>query len=98
MSTATAVNVPEVQLPRLHPDCHRLLHFHMNTPGVLADLSGRVERFGLNVVSQYLQTFGEYAYCILDVESPFGKDKAKDEELRASLQEVRGTIRVRTLW
>ena len=32
-TTATAVNVPQVQLPRLSRDNHRLIHFHRIVPG-----------------------------------------------------------------
>ena len=42
-TTATAVNVPQVQLPRLSRENHRLIHFHRNRPGVLGKLRASLE-------------------------------------------------------
>ena len=96
-STTTAVNIPEVQLPRLHPGCHRVLHFHRNVPGVLGRLHSAIAEFDVNIVAQYLQTDAHHAYAILDIETPYGGDKDKDAELKAALRTPE-TIRVRTIW
>ena len=90
--TATAVNVPEVQLPRLHADDHRILHFHRNVPGVLSQLHTAIADLGVNISSEYLQTNAEIGYCILDVGPKHG------EALKERLREIPETIRVRTLW
>ncbi len=91
-STATAVNVPEVQLPWQHPDDHRILHYHHNVPGVLSKLNSCIAELGVNISAEHLQTNGEYAYCILDVSPEHG------EALKDRLREIPETIRVRTLW
>ncbi len=95
--TRTAVNVPEVGLPQLHPGCHRVLHYHHNVPGVLGRLHSALADFGVNIVAQYLQTDPKHAYAIVDIEAPWGEDKERDAKLRAALRTPE-TIRVRTLW
>lgn len=97
-ATATAVNVPEVQLPRLHPECHRILHYHRNVPGVLGELHSRLARFGVNIVAEYLQSNPLHSYAIIDIEALHDRDHDRDDELRAALRQVQHTIRVRTLW
>lgn len=91
-NTETAVNFPQVQLPGLHHDHHRVLHFHHNRPGVLARLHTICAELGVNIAAQYLQSNAKYAYLIMDVSPEQG------ELLRARLDEVPETIRVRTLW
>jgi len=91
-TTATAVNLPNVQLPRLHTDDHRILHFHHNVPGVLSKLHAAIADLGVNISAEYLQTEGDLAYCILDVGPEHG------EALKARLRDIPETIRVRTLW
>jgi D-3-phosphoglycerate dehydrogenase len=90
--TATAVNVPEVNLPTLHPDHHRVLHYHRNVPGVLGRMHTAIAGLGINIVAQYLQTDHDHAYLIMDVSPEQG------EQLKAALEEIPETIRVRTLW
>lgn len=90
--TATAVNVPEVNLPSLHPDHHRVLHYHRNVPGVLGRLHTAIGELGINVASQYLQTDNEHGYLIMDVSTEHG------EQLKTALAAIPETIRVRALW
>ena len=97
-TTASAVNVPEVQLPLLHRECHRILHFHQNVPGVLKELHSRIAAREINIVAEYLQSDPKHAYAILDVATPWGTDRTQDAELQRELREVPNTIRVRTLW
>ena len=92
-TTATAVNVPEVQLPRLHGDHHRILHFHRNVPGVLGQLHTAIAELGINIAAEYLQSNPDHAYVILDI-SP----SDREEELYRRLSAIPETIRLRTLW
>lgn len=91
-ATDTAVNFPEVQLPKLHAQHHRILHYHRNQPGVLGKMHSMIADLGVNIAAQYLQSNDTYAYAILDVDPTHG------DELKAQLEQVPGTIRVRTLW
>ncbi|TVQ31427.1 MAG: phosphoglycerate dehydrogenase [Phycisphaeraceae bacterium] len=91
-STTTAVNVPEVELPVLHPDKHRILHFHRNVPGVLSKMHKIIADLGVNIVAEYLQTDPRHSYVILDIDPTHG------DELVDQLRSVDETIRVRTLW
>ena len=92
-TTATAVNLPEVQLPRLHGDHHRILHFHRNVPGVLGQLHTAIAELGINIAAEYLQSNPDHAYVILDI-SP----SDREAELFARLEAIPETIRLRTLW
>ena len=88
----SAVNIPQVQLPRLHPEHHRILHFHQNVPGVLGKMHSATARLGVNIAAQQLQSDGQYAYAIMDV-SAHESDALKDE-----LAAIPETIRIRSLW
>ena len=55
-TTTTAVNVPQVQLPRLHSNHHRIIHYHRNVPGVLSQLHSTLAELGINIASEYLQS------------------------------------------
>ncbi len=91
-STDTAVNVPQVQLPRLHSNHIRILHFHKNVPGVLRQINTATADLGVNVAAQFLQTSGDYAYAIIDVAND------RDELVLKRLKQINETIRVRELW
>ena len=90
-STTAAVNVPEVDLPRLRPGQHRILHWHRNVPGVLSRMHGMLAELGVNINAEYLQSDARTSYVILDV------DPHHDEVVRERLREIPETIRVRTL-
>ncbi|HMN96756.1 MAG TPA: phosphoglycerate dehydrogenase [Phycisphaerales bacterium] len=91
-STSTAVNVPEVDLPQLRPDQHRILHFHHNVPGVLGRMHTMLATLGVNINAEHLQSSGDVSYVILDV------DPVGGEAVKRGLAEVPETIRLRTLW
>lgn len=91
-NTDTAVNFPQVQLPQLHTNHHRILHYHRNVPGVLGKMHTMIANMGVNIAAQYLQSNDQFAYAILDIDPHHG------DELKARLEQVPGTIRVRTLW
>jgi D-3-phosphoglycerate dehydrogenase len=90
-STTSAVNFPEVALPE-HTGRSRLLHIHHNVPGVLAHVNERLSLAGINIAAQYLSTFEEVGYVVIDVDSA-ASQSALDE-----LNGVPGTIRCRILY
>ena len=67
-ATIGAVNLPEIDLPRV-PGTHRILHFHKNVPGVLAKINSVFARRDINVEGQILQTRGPVGYLVVDVDS-----------------------------
>jgi D-3-phosphoglycerate dehydrogenase len=89
-STALSVNLPGLQLAA-PPDTHRLVHFHRNTPGVLALINRVLAEHKANVEAQLLGTRGELGYVVTDISTDFTD---------AMLSELRGlpeTIRLRVL-
>lgn len=90
-STVTAVNFPEVSLPP-HEGRTRLLHVHRNVPGVMAQVNERFSRAGINIAAQYLRTFEEVGYVVIDVDSD--TEHIAMEELCG----IEGTIRCRVLY
>ncbi len=92
-TTMTSVNVPQVQLPRLHGDHHRLIYFHENVPGVLSKLHSEIAGLGINIAAEYLQSSPELAYLILDIAA-----SEQEELLRQKIRAFPETVRVRFLW
>lgn len=90
-TTTSSVNFPEVALPE-HPDAHRLLHVHANTPGILSAINQVFSDNGINISSQYLQTNEKVGYVVLDISSPYS-DAALQQ-----LREIKGTVRCRVLF
>jgi len=64
--TAGAVNFPQVDLPP-SPDSHRILNIHKNVPGVLSDVNKIISELGANINSQYLGTYKDVGYLVMDV-------------------------------
>ena len=91
-STVTAVNFPEVTLPKHGTGKSRLLHIHRNVPGVLAHINERFSQHAINISAQYLQTNEHIGYCVMDV------DAAASAIAIDELQNVPGTIRARLLY
>jgi D-3-phosphoglycerate dehydrogenase len=89
-STLSAVNFPEVSLPS-HINRSRLLHIHVNRPGVLTQINQTFADQGINIAAQYLQTSEEIGYVVVDVEA----DRADDAF--AQLEAIEGTIKTRLL-
>ena len=92
-STLGAVNFPQVQLPP-RPAGTRYIHVHRNVPGMLNALNQAFSRRGHNIASQYLQTFGDLGYVVIDAEGDYLEAPQILEELRA----IDGTIRARLLY
>jgi D-3-phosphoglycerate dehydrogenase / 2-oxoglutarate reductase len=91
-STSSAVNVPEVDLPSLRPEQHRILHFHRNVPGVLSKMHGLLAAKGVNINAEFLQSNRDVSYVILDV------DPVTDTSVIEALGAIPEAIRMRTLW
>lgn len=67
-SSRGAVNFPNVDLPVLHQDCHRLINVHQNVPGVLGEINGIVSEMGANIQAQFLSTDAHIGYLVMDME------------------------------
>lgn len=89
-STLSAVNFPEVSLPS-HINRSRLLHIHVNRPGVMTQINQAFADHNINIAAQYLQTIEEVGYVVIDVEA----DRADDAF--AQLEAIEGTIKTRLL-
>lgn len=90
-ATLSAVNFPEVSLPRA-PGKHRLLHIHHNVPGVLSEINAVFSENNINVGGQYLQTNSRVGYVLIDVDHEYS------ELALQKLRHVKGTIRCRALF
>ncbi len=90
-STEGAVNFPVLTLAQ-HKESHRILHIHINVPGMLQKINKAIADENINVQSQYLLTTQEIGYVVLDIEKKVSRD------LLRALQEIEGTIRSRVLY
>lgn len=90
-NTYNSVNFPNIQLPFLQ-DAHRLIHIHLNEPGVLAKINQVLANYEINIVGQYLKTNEKIGYVITDI------DKAYSPDALDALKTIPGTIRFRTLY
>jgi D-3-phosphoglycerate dehydrogenase len=88
--TTFCVNLPNVQLAEVS-GAHRILHIHINQPGVLAELNRELAAAGLNILGQHLKTDERTGYVITDV------DRDYDPEALRALKSVAGTLRFRML-
>ncbi|MGB3725301.1 MAG: phosphoglycerate dehydrogenase [Glaciecola sp.] len=89
-STLSAVNFPEVSLPS-HTNRSRLLHVHVNRPGVLTQINQAFADKSINIAAQYLQTDENIGYVVVDI------DAANADEGLAQLSAIEGTIKTRLL-
>ncbi len=88
-NTSLSVNLPSVGLPRTGGP--RLLHLHVNTPGVLATVTAILAEHGINIEGQLLATKGSLGYVVTDV-------AATDlEALTGDLRAMPETVRLRVL-
>jgi D-3-phosphoglycerate dehydrogenase len=85
-NTTLSKNLPSVALPQ-QPGTNRIVHVHLNTPGVLAQVNSILAQHSVNVEGQLLSTRGEYGYLITDISGDYGDDVL--EQLRAMAQTVR---------
>ena len=89
-STLSAVNFPEVSLPQ-HTGTSRLLHIHVNQPGIMNKINMAFAEKEINISAQYLQTTADIGYVVMEVDAK-DADSAIDE-----LNKIEGTIRTRAL-
>jgi D-3-phosphoglycerate dehydrogenase len=85
-NTTLSVNLPGVALPE-KPGMSRIVHVHVNTPGVLAQVNSLLARHAVNVEGQLLSTRGELGYLITDISGDYSAEVL--EQLRAMEQTVR---------
>ena len=88
-TTSLSVNLPQVALPR-SPGT-RLLHLHVNTPGVLATVTSLLAEHGINIEGQLLATAGSLGYVVTDV------GDAEVESFAGALRALPETVRLRVL-
>lgn len=89
-STVSAVNFPEISLPK-QEGAHRILHIHHNQPGVLADVIHLFAENGINISAQALMTRNDIGMLLMDID---------DSSSTVALEKIRGvvgTIRARLL-
>jgi len=85
-NTTLSVNLPSVALPQ-QQGMSRVVHVHVNTPGVLAQVNSILAEHQVNVEGQLLSTRGEYGYLITDISG--GYSEAVLDKLRGMSQTVR---------
>ncbi len=90
-SSISSVNFPEVALPE-HEGCHRLLHIHHNTPGIMSAINKVFLENNLNVSAQFLQTNEAVGYVVIDVDAQYS------DMALSKLASIKGTIRSRVLF
>ena len=85
-NTTLSVNLPSVALPA-NTEMSRVIHVHLNMPGVLAKVNSILAEHHVNVEGQLLSTRGEYGYLITDISGSYSADVLK--KLRGMTQTVR---------
>ncbi len=90
-STTNSVNFPNLQLPTFK-NAHRLIHIHLNMPGILAKINQVLADHQINIVGQYLKTNETIGYVITDI------DKEYDKEVIKALRSIEHTIKFRVLY
>lgn len=90
-STMSSVNFPNLQLQRLR-EGHRILHLHVNVPGILSQLNNIFADDGINIDSQLLKTNDNLGYVIIDVKQQY------EEKIIEKLKDIEATIKVRVLY
>lgn len=91
-STRGAVNFPNVDLPVLHPSCHRIVNVHKNVPGVLSAINGIVSDIGANIQAQSLATDPQIGYLVMDIE------KGEANAVAARIRDLPTSIQTRVLF
>jgi D-3-phosphoglycerate dehydrogenase len=90
-STTNSVNFPNLQLPILD-NAHRLIHIHLNRPGIIAKINNILAAHDINIVGQHLKTNEVIGYVITDIDKAYGPEVIKE------LKEIEHTIRFRVLY
>ena len=84
-----AVNLPDVVMERSGQA--RLCCFHRNVPNMLAHISGMISKQGINIENLLSRSQGEFAYTLVDVDTP------AVEGIAATLRQQPEILRVRVL-
>jgi D-3-phosphoglycerate dehydrogenase len=90
-TTVGAVNFPAVNLPSF-PGSHRILNIHKNVPGVLAAVNSIISELGANINAQYLNTFQDVGYLIMDISQDLS------EEVKQRITALPMNIKTRILY
>ncbi len=90
-STTNSVNFPNLQLPILE-NAHRLIHIHLNKPGIIAKINKILANHDINIVGQHLKTNETIGYVITDIDKVYGAEVIKE------LKDIEHTIRFRVLY
>ncbi len=86
-----SVNFPNIQLPSFKTS-HRLIHIHLNEPGILAKINETLAVSKINIIGQYLKTNEHIGYVITDISKDYDNKVIKD------LKEIPHTIKFRILY
>ena len=89
-NTTLSVNLPSVALPQ-QAGMSRIVHVHINTPGVLAQVNSILAEHQVNIEGQLLSTRGEYGYLITDISGGY------TDEVLEQLRDMEQTVRLRVL-
>ena len=84
-----SVNFPNVEMERT--GVQRLCVIHRNIPAMLANITRQLSEDGVNVPNMTNKSKGDYAYTIVDVDSPV------TDEAIAELKAIPGIIRMRLI-
>lgn len=90
-TTHGAVNFPQIDLPSF-PNSHRILNIHRNEPGVLSSVNKIISGVGANIDAQYLSTFKDIGYLIMDI------DKEMSMEVKEQMEALPTNIKTRILY
>ncbi|WP_018156309.1 phosphoglycerate dehydrogenase [Demetria terragena] len=85
-TTTLNVNMPSLNLPSRGGE-RRLIHFHVNTPGVLAKVNSVMAQHEVNIDGQMLNTRAQTGYVVTDVST--GLSDGVLDELRAMPETIR---------
>lgn len=86
-----SVNFPNIQLPSFK-NSHRLIHIHLNEPGILAKINETLAVSKINIIGQYLKTNEHIGYVITDISKDY------DNKVIQDLKEIPHTIKFRILY
>jgi D-3-phosphoglycerate dehydrogenase len=89
-STSLSVNLPNLSLEQ-QQGTHRIVHLHINTPGVLAAVNREFAEHGVNIEAQMLATRGELGYVVTDVSAGLTDDAVE------AMSNMQATVRLRVL-
>jgi D-3-phosphoglycerate dehydrogenase len=84
-----SVNYPDVVAPR--ESAHRLIVANANVPNMLGQISETLGQAGLNIHDMVNRSRGDYAYTVVDLDSPI------PEDVRTKVTGIEGVLMARVL-